>query len=498
MRRAFCALALALSAVVAGAGTTFASSLRVVSGPSPYADCTVGAAGPSSKNFPSAEVEPFIATNTTFPFNVLGAWQQDRWNDGGAHGLAAGVSFDGGRTFKEGTLPFSTCAPGGVDYERASDPGVSFDRTGIAYAIGLPFDGSTNRNGVAVARSLNGGQTWVDTQMLIRDVGDPVTGNPSDDKELVFADPTRPFTAYAVWGRYMDVPGTAATRSLTPSRPRPNQARRAAAPALPAVTVPIYFSRTRDGGKTWERARPILQTAPNEGTGANYMVVDPRKGTLYDFFDLSTADNKDRLSFIRSNDGGDTWGPVETITDIQSVGANDPVTGEHARVGANLPIPAIDPRTGHLYVVWEDSRLNGGTYDEVLITDSTDRGQTWSTPTRVSTPTGRPAFTPTVAVTQDGTVGVTYYDYRFLPAGDTTTLPTDTWLKKAGAGTVSFGPDIHVAPSFDMLTAPYVDTRGHFVGDYEGLTTVGRQFHPLFVRTNRSPTDLTDVFTGSF
>src|SRR5437660_1586605 len=83
-------------------------------------------------------------------------------------------------------------------------------------------------------------------------------------------------------------------------------------------------------------------------------------------------------------------------------------------------------------------------------------------------PTGRPAFTPTVSVARDGTVGVTYYDYRFLAADNRTTLPTDYWLKRSEPGEPEFGPDRHVSASFDMLAAPFVDTRGHFVGDYEG------------------------------
>ena len=65
------------------------------------------------------------------------------------------------------------------------------------------------------------------------------------------------------------------------------------------------------------------------------------------------------------------------------------------------------------------------------------------------------------------------------------------------------GPDarvgICVERSFDMLVAPFVDTRGHFVGDYEGLTAAGRQFHPLFVRASGGDVnDRTNVFTGSF
>jgi hypothetical protein len=49
------------------------------------------------------------------------------------------------------------------------------------------------------------------------------------------------------------------------------------------------------------------------------------------------------------------------------------------------PAAAIDPETGDLYVVWEDARFSGS--DETVITRSTDGGATWSTPTRVNSPT---------------------------------------------------------------------------------------------------------------
>src|SRR4030088_1197177 len=129
MRRALGVLSLTLAALVAGTTTTFASALVKVSDPSPFAACTVGG-GPNAVNFPSGEVEPFIATAPRSSDHLVGAWQQDRWNDGGAHGLVATVTFDGGRHFRQSALPFSECTPGGIPYERASDPGVAVDRTG--------------------------------------------------------------------------------------------------------------------------------------------------------------------------------------------------------------------------------------------------------------------------------------------------------------------------------------------------------------------------------
>src|SRR5207237_8480887 len=123
------------------------------------ATCTAGAA-PGSVSYVNAEVEPWVAVNPANPANIIGVWQQDRWSDGGARGLVAGFSSDGGASWGETTLPFSACARGGLACERASDPWVSIGPDGTAYAVSISFNASNNNNAVAAATSTNGGRTW--------------------------------------------------------------------------------------------------------------------------------------------------------------------------------------------------------------------------------------------------------------------------------------------------------------------------------------------------
>src|SRR5215471_12192807 len=95
-------------------------TLVTVSSTDPYANCSI--AGQPGTNYPDAEVEPWVSVNPNNPNNVVGAWQQDRWSNGGARGLVAGFSLDGRKSWSESTLPFSQCAPGGLPFQRASDP----------------------------------------------------------------------------------------------------------------------------------------------------------------------------------------------------------------------------------------------------------------------------------------------------------------------------------------------------------------------------------------
>ena len=56
-----------------------------------------------------------------------------------------------------------------------------------------------------------------------------------------------------------------------------------------------------------------------------------------------------------------------------------------------------------------------------------DGGLTWSNPIKVNaSPSGVAAFTPSVDVASDGTVAVTYYDFR-NNTPNTSTLPTDAF-----------------------------------------------------------------------
>jgi Neuraminidase (sialidase) len=302
-----------------------------------------------------------------------------------------------------------------------------------------------------------------------------------NDKESVTADPVKAGYAYATWDR-LQGPTSKPYGSLH---------------AL-AYTGPAYFSMTPDGGHTWSTPRVIVPTSQNQQTIGNQIVVDGNSGELYDFFDWITTPSKYpyKVAFVKSTDGGATWSAPQIINTLQTVYVSDPNTGQSIRTGDIIPEPAIDPASGKLYVVWQDSRFNGGHYDEVIISSSADGGAAWTAPVRVNTPTGQPAFTPSVRVNSSGAVGVTYYDFRNLQAGNTTTLPTDYWFTSSADGGATWGGETHLAGSFDMLTAPYAG--GFFTGDYEALAVAGKSFVPFFVAANSENTaNRTDVFTGS-
>jgi hypothetical protein len=164
---------------------------------------------------------------------------------------------------------------------------------------------------------------------------------------------------------------------------------------------------------------------------------------------------------------------------------------------------AIDRASGAIYVVWQDASFSG--VDEIAFSMSTDNGQTWSKPIRVnqtprsSTAADQQAFVPGVHVTPDGTVAVTYYDFRENTA--TPGVPTDYWIVHCHSACTDpsswVGNENRLTTSsFDIEQAPAArGPFGYFLGEYEGLTNVGNAFAPVFVAVNNgNPTNRTDVF----
>src|SRR5437016_4205261 len=469
-------------AAFAVAGLALAASGPVdVSGLSPFAACTVG--GPGT-NYVNSEVEPFVAVNPANPSNIVGVFQQDRWSNGGAHGLITSTSHDGGATWTESWAHFSTCSGGtaanGGDYGRASDPWVTFAPNGDVYQISLSASADLTVSAVLVSKSVDGGDAWSEPTTLARNVSGFAEGPGFNDKESITADPTAAGNVYAVWDR---------------SRfPSDNASLTGQADAA-SIRGDIIFSRTTNAGQTWEPARDILAGNQNEFTIGNQIAVLPN-GTLVDIFEdlngsgAQHSPNQFHESVIVSTDKGLTWSkPIDISTD-GSIAVRDPDTGAFVRSGAGLPDIAVAPN-GTLYAVWSDGRFSGFTHDDVALSRSTDGGLTWSAPIKANaSPAGVAAFTPSVDVSSDGTVAVTYYDFR-NNTPSTSTLPTDAVAVFSHDGGATFGNEIRLTKkSFDLDLAPRAG--GLFLGDYVGLSHAGATFVPFYTQTvsSSNPTDI--------
>jgi hypothetical protein len=265
------------------------------------------------------------------------------------------------------------------------------------------------------------------------------------------------------------------------------------------------FTRTTDGGLSWEPARAIFEPQSNLFTIGHQIAVHP-SGTLIDIFDMGQGSGNNAPGFdmaiMRSGDRGETWTEPIKIAEEHAVSVRDPDTGFPVRSGAGLPDIAVDlnpasPGYGNLYAVWADAASTAKhkktAYDNVVLTVSTDGGVSWSDLVEIDqSPDGVASFTPAVDVAEDGTVAVTYYDFR-----NNTPDPgalTDEWLIHCHptvdcTDSVNWAEN-HVDGPFDIELAPVA--RGYFLGDYDGLASVGDAFVAVFGET--TPTDQADQF----
>lgn len=439
-----------------------ADGLTLVSATNPFsAGCDN--ASSSGTSYGNAEVEPSVAVNPGDPMNLFGSWQQDRWSNGGAHGLAGAVSFDGGTTWSQRLAPFSRCSGGnsvnGGDYTRASDPWVSFGPGRHAYWMALSF--SDTPNAMLVSRSLDGGDTWGPAQTLILD---PDSNAFFNDKNSLTADPNDVSYVYAVWDRF----------------------------DFASDKGPSMLARSIDGGASWLAAQAIYDPGAHRQTLGNQVVV-LADGTVVNLLtELDYATGTSQLKVMRSPDHGANWTRPLAVADVLSVGVSDPDTGADVIDSGPLAQIAQSPG-GMLHVVWQDSRFSAGARDGIALISSADGGLTWSSPVQVNGAHASPAFIPTVAVAADGTLGVSYYDLRDNTA-DTRTLPTDLWLATSSDG-LNWN-ERRISGPFDDDIAPKVrQSMGVFLGDYEGLLGIGTEFRAFFVRTTATLADRTNVYT---
>ena len=463
-KRAIAAIVVAglIAAAPAGANPfTWTGNVQVGNTGSPFGSTAGGAVcqrapGQTGTNFPGTQVEPWVAVNPANPRNAIAIWQQDRWSDGGANGLIEAYTTNGGLSWTQPTLAdqprFSNCTGGsGVTggYARASDPWVTFSPNGDAWAMALQADiGFGPNNAMSVARSVTGGRTWEAPILLKRDT----SPNVLNDKNSITADRFKSDFVYAIWDR-LEFPNA--------------QAAAQAGEHAIGFRGPTWFARHTAAG--WQPARIIFDPGTVNQTIGN-QIVQTGTGQLVDGFTLifnfknANQARGFNVAVLRSADHGATWSTATRVAGYTPGTVADPTTGAAVRTGDIIPEIAADPRAGSdiVYLVWQQRGSTG--LSQIMFAKSNDAGVTWSTPTAINRQQATPAFTPNIDVAPNGTLTVTYYDFRNdASAGP---LNTDTWALHSHDGGATW-TESHVNGPFDMSKA--AKARGFFVGDYEGL-----------------------------
>ncbi len=323
---------------------------------------------------PGFFTEPAVAVNPNDPKQVVAVFQDN---------VHAAYTRDSGQTWQlaENVDP--------KNYRVSGDVSAAFDNQGHAFVCYIAFDklGTFNywahgatRNGIFVRRSLDGGKTWETNHFPVAEQP-TAPGISFEDKPIVVADNSKSKYAgnlYVGWTRWR----------LADSQ--------------------IVLSRSTDDGQTWSQpieidVHPGLPRDDNGAAEGFDGTVGP-DGTLYAVW---SQDNE--IMFTTSRDGGKTFSrarpAIHTAPIMFAIDTLDRANG--------FPQIAIDPHGKRLYVSWTDYR-NGDI--DVFLAISEDRGKHWSSPIRVNDDpvhNGAEQFFQWLAVDPvDGSVNLLFYDRR--------------------------------------------------------------------------------------
>jgi hypothetical protein len=380
------------------------------------------------------ETDTMVAADPRRQDHLVATWDQDDHKSN-----VTATSRDGGKSWRISTVPgISKCTGGSSD--QVVDPWVSIGARGFAYFASLPL----SVPGFLVNHSLDGGLSWSTPASA-----DPQAGL-TDDLPSVIADTRRRDQAFLTWSRFTYT-GSVQTGG------------------------DVRFSRSVDGGKSLSNP-VIIHRAP-----AGKAVVESRlallsDGTLLDVFGEPRAQpvTAPQQTFAtRSTDHGRTWSHPVRITTVGQNPILDPDTGKAQYDFCCLFGVAVAPND-HAYLAY--TRVGGRKSGRVLVVSSTNGGKSWRRPRTV---VGLHAQTlePAIAVAHDGTVGLTWYDFRNDKPHDKA-LTTDYWFAYSRDGGKHWHQH-HLAGPFDLRTSRRT---GRPVGVYQGLAGLRHGFAATFIQ----------------
>src|SRR5436190_3422825 len=431
-------------------------------------DCEATTAGPGPHN------ETSIAVNPTDTNNIVGGVNdyQLGLNPGGhvteTIQSRAHVTFDGGKTWSQYAINANSA------YQATGDPALAFDDAGRAYyaTLGFRFVGPTNAQSpdVLVSTSSDKGKTW--SQQVIAH-GSGVFTSVGDvlDKEYITA-----------WGD-----GNAL---VTYGDFRQGQ-------KGSFVSAKIYDSVTHDGGATWSAPQVISGTLDEAFVSVPAITKDHSR--VYVSFlnttDLSTGRDDYEVVRVDPTTGARTAGPFKVATVID--GATDyPVAlGRQTYQDSIFRSWAagnvtVDPtNANHIAVVWSDMRNSPApspdldpyksvTNSDVVVSDSTDGGQTWSAPTALALAGDQ--WTPWGAFDGAGSLRIGFFDRSYDAANHQYgfTLATRSGASYAYTpGTTQVSDPTKNDRWFAATLNPAFPFATSFLGDYPNIAIVPGTTH---------------------
>jgi hypothetical protein len=352
-----------------------------------------------------ARNSPVLAVNPTQSTNMVVVDRVDRPD----YGLGVHVTNNSGANWQDMTLPRP---PGSTGKPYA--PAAAYDTRGLLYVTFVTLIGNGNDpEALWVTRSGDGGLTFDEPSRVAGDFAYQATLATGPRGRL-----------YVAWVQ-SSLEGSACILCFT------------------KTGLPIMFSRSDDGGKTW--TAPVQVSDQGRARiGAPALAVDGEgnPSVLYvdygaDRFDWENLPGRYEGTFslvlARSNDRGTSFEPGKVVDDAVVP------TGRFSIYLPPAPAFAI-ARKGDMVAAWADGRSGDA---DILLRRSTDVGATWSGPVRVNRGTpgdGVPQDLPAVGVAPGGRIDVAYYDRTVDARGPM----ADVLLSSSSNGGKSFAKTVRL------------------------------------------------------
>lgn len=359
------------------------------------------------------QVEP---DSLTVARTTVSAFQVGRRFDGAATNIGFAVSNDDGATWRSGLLPGLTVAslPAGP-HLRASDPVVAYDTvTGTWLIATLALEGGTTR--LTVSRSRDGA-TWSAPIVAIEASARTL----AFDKEWLVCD----------------------AAAASPHRGR---CYLVYTDALRGDRLSVVSSS--DGGLTW--TAPVHIEAPN-AVGA-FPVVRPDGDVVVVFLWRGRI-----VASSSSQDGGATFAPPTVVAELQ-------LRATRGLRFFPLPSADVDP-SGRVWAAWHDCRFSAGCAVNEVVIATSDDGQRWSAPRRVTR--DRNAVIPAIGIhTRTGRVAIAYHVVRANGGVDVELVESTpggaTWAPARRLSAITMRPEWMPNTSSGRMLADYISV--HYAG----------------------------------
>lgn len=429
------------------------------------------------------QAEEQVTVNPQDPTNIIAGQNDSRV---GFNKCGFDYSLNSGATWGDGLPPFfQHLSPIGHTYDAASDPAVTVDGTGRAWFACVLFDVASNATAVAATPSTAGlkGSAYSNIRAGASPfiVAETASGEHFFDKEFIAADWRAGHTeAYITFTDFEASPSC--KRSF-------NRGAFCDSPIMlskwtgSAWTAPIEISGHNSnlcvGGSTFSNKQANADACNFDQGSFPVVLPDGSVYVAFSNFNTPTLVNQ-QLGVHVSADLTTISAPVRIGFDDESKAALcDFGRGPEQCVDSlnirsdDFPALAVDHTTGRLVAVWTDTRIGTtGKYD-IVVSESSDHGATWSDSAgrgTVLTPTDTSAYTmPSVAITAPGGK-VVVSTYRANSAMHTA---------KIGDGTFGYGYLVETGgvfgaytPASDSQTNPSpqanASQRG-FLGDYSSI-----------------------------